>query len=88
MPIELPPETKARSMESIRHFFDESLDDEIGDLKATLVLEFFLKEIAPTVYNQAIVDAQAYLQDKVGLPYLYGKCIMMEDSMSTEPRHL
>jgi uncharacterized protein (DUF2164 family) len=38
---------------------------DIGDLKATLVLEFFLKEIAPTVYNGAIADAQTFMRDRV-----------------------
>jgi uncharacterized protein (DUF2164 family) len=40
------------------------MDQEIGDLKADLLLDYFLKEIAPTVYNQAITDAQAYFQVK------------------------
>jgi uncharacterized protein (DUF2164 family) len=29
------------------------------------VLEFCLREIGPTIYNQAIADAQTYFQDKV-----------------------
>ena len=40
-------------------------DDEIGDLKASLLLDFALTEIGPSVYNLAIADAQTYLQDKV-----------------------
>ena len=33
--------------------------DDIGDLKARSVLDFFVGEIGPSVYNQAILDAQA-----------------------------
>ena len=43
----------------------ENLDQDVGDLKASLLLEFFVKEIGPSVYNQAIADAQADLQEKV-----------------------
>ena len=46
---------------SIKRYVAENLDEEIGDLKAGLFLEFCLKEIGPSIYNQAIADAQAYL---------------------------
>jgi len=32
---------------------------------ATLLLDFFLKEIGPTIYNQAIFDAQAVMTENV-----------------------
>ena len=38
--------------------------DEIGDLKAMRVLDFCIKEIGPSIYNQAIADAQSYFQEK------------------------
>jgi uncharacterized protein (DUF2164 family) len=65
MAITLPPETEKRLYASIKRFFAEKLDDEIGDLKARLVLDYCLREIGPTVYNQAIGDAQAWIQGKV-----------------------
>ena len=39
--------------------------EEIGELKALLVLRFFQEEIAPCVYNQAIGHARDYLQERV-----------------------
>jgi uncharacterized protein (DUF2164 family) len=45
--------------------FTEQLDEEVGELQARLLLEFVLKEIAPSVYNAAIADAQIYLRDRV-----------------------
>jgi uncharacterized protein (DUF2164 family) len=65
MAITLPPETEKRLNVSIKRFFAEKLDDEIGDLKARLVLDYCLREIGPTVYNQAVADAQAWVQGKV-----------------------
>jgi uncharacterized protein (DUF2164 family) len=65
MAITLLPETEKRLHVSIKRFFAEKLDDEIGDLKARLVLDYCLREIGPTIYNQAIADAQAWMQGKV-----------------------
>jgi uncharacterized protein (DUF2164 family) len=59
-------ETGARDylLGSIKRFFEEELDESIGDMKAARVLEFVLKEIGPSLYNQAMADAQAYFQEK------------------------
>lgn len=62
MTIELRDETMDRLAASIKRYFEERLDQTIGDLKAMLLLEFCLKEIGPCVYNRAISDAQSYLQ--------------------------
>ncbi|MHC4843705.1 MAG: DUF2164 domain-containing protein [Planctomycetota bacterium] len=65
MTISLKKEAKKQAIQSIKRYIAENYEEEIGDLKANLLLDFFLKEIGPTVYNNAISDAQAYLQDKV-----------------------
>ena len=49
---------------SIKRFFAEEMEAEIGDLKAMLVLDFCVREIGPSIYNQAIADAQVYFQEK------------------------
>ena len=65
MAIELSKEVKKELIPSIQKYFREHLDDDIGDLKAELLLDFCLREICPTVYNRAIRDAQAHLQERV-----------------------
>jgi uncharacterized protein (DUF2164 family) len=49
---------------SIKRFFAEEMEAEIGDLKAMLVLDFCVREIGPSIYNQAIADAQVYFHEK------------------------
>ena len=61
----LPPERVKRLEASIKRYVAENLDENIGDLKARLMLDFVMKEIAPTIYNQAIADAQTYFQARV-----------------------
>ena len=65
MAITLPAELTKQLHGSIQRYFAESLDLEIGDLKAQLLLDYCLKEIGPSIYNQAITDARAYIQDRV-----------------------
>jgi uncharacterized protein (DUF2164 family) len=65
MTIKLDPQTESYLIGSIRQFFTEELDDDIGELKARAVLEFCVREIAPSVYNQAIADAQTSLESAV-----------------------
>ena len=65
MTVELAEETEKRLVASIKRFFEEEMDEPVGDLKAMRVLDFFVREVAPSVYNQAIADAQAYFTDRV-----------------------
>jgi len=65
MAIELPNETRRALIASIRRYVAEAMDEEIGELKASLLLDFVLQEIGPTVYNRAIADAQARMQERV-----------------------
>jgi uncharacterized protein (DUF2164 family) len=65
MTVKLAEETERRLVASVKRFFEEELDEPVGDLKAMRVLDFFVREVAPSVYNQAIADAQAYFTDRV-----------------------
>jgi uncharacterized protein (DUF2164 family) len=65
MAIMLSPETRKQLLASIKRYAAENLDDEIGDLKAGLLLDYCLQEIGPAVYNQAIADAQSYFTGRV-----------------------
>jgi len=62
--IKIEDDTEKYLLESIKRFFASELDDDIGDLKAIRVLEYFVTEIGPSVYNQAIADAQTFITDK------------------------
>lgn len=66
MAITLSENAKKQVISSIKRYFDEKMDQDVGDLQADLLLDYFLREIGPTVYNQAIADAQKYFQERVG----------------------
>jgi uncharacterized protein (DUF2164 family) len=57
--IELTKQARAQAVASIQQYFEENMPDPVGELAAGLLLNFFLEEIGPAIYNQAIADAQA-----------------------------
>ena len=76
MAITLQPDTTKQVLASIKRYVAENLEQEIGDLQAGLLLDFFLKEIGPSIYNVAIHDAQTFMQDR--LTDLEGVCYEKE----------
>ena len=76
MTITLSDEARRQAIASLKRYLAEELDQDVGDLKAGLLLEYILKEIAPSVYNGAIADAQTYLRDRVA--DLEGACSVPE----------
>lgn len=65
MSIELSKQARADAIASIQRYFEENLPEPIGDLPAGLLLNFFLEEIGPAIYNRAMGDAQARMQQRV-----------------------
>ena len=66
MNVELPKEARALAVASIERYARENFDAPIGNIQAAALLNFFLAEIAPSVYNQAVADVQQRLMVRVG----------------------
>lgn len=75
MELDITKEARADAVSSIKRYFEENMPEPIGDLPAGLLLNFFLEEIGPLIYNRAIADAQArmerYLTDLGGELYAH-----------------
>lgn len=63
--IELPREVRQQAVASIERYFLENMEEKIGNVAAAGLLGFFLEEIAPAVYNQAVRDVQDRLRMRV-----------------------
>ncbi len=63
--MELDKQTRADAVASLKRYVEENLPEPIGDLAAGMLLDYFLEEIGPVIYNQAIGDAQTRLQRTV-----------------------
>lgn len=65
MAIEIPKEARDQAIASIQRYFDANMDERIGNIAAGGLLGFFLEEIGPVVYNQAVAEVQERLQMRV-----------------------
>lgn len=65
MTIKLNKDVEQRLLTSIQRYCAENMDEEVGELKARLLLDYCLREIGPSVYNQAILDAQSAMQERI-----------------------
>jgi uncharacterized protein (DUF2164 family) len=65
MSIEIPKQARTDAIASLRRYFDENMPEPLGELAAGLLLTFFVEEVGPAIYNQAISEAQARLQQRV-----------------------
>jgi uncharacterized protein (DUF2164 family) len=62
--IVLPDVARKQAIAALQQYFVENMDEPIGDLKAGLLLDFFLSELGPSVYNQAIADARTFFEER------------------------
>lgn len=76
MPIELTKEQIEDVVPSIKKYIEEEFEEEIGDLKAKMLLNYFLKEIGPYAYNKGVKDAESFFRAK--LEDLQGSCYEFE----------
>ena len=65
MTIELTKQARADAIASMQRYFEENMPEPIGELPAGLLLNFFLEEIGPVIYNAAVADAQARMAQRV-----------------------
>ncbi len=62
MSIELAKDVRAEAVKSIERYFQENMEERIGNIAAGALLNFFVEEIGPVIYNQAVAQVQERLQ--------------------------
>ena len=65
MTIEISKEARKEAVASIERYFQENMEERIGNIAAAALLAFFLEEIGPLVYNKAVAEVQERLQARV-----------------------
>ena len=65
MRIRLAPERRSMLLEAIARFYREEFDETLSEFRAAAILDFFVRELGPPVYNQAVRDAAGYVQEKL-----------------------
>jgi len=62
--IALSEPSRKQAVAAVQQYFAANMDDEIGELKAGLLLDFILSELGPSIYNQAIADARTFFEER------------------------
>ena len=65
MTIELNKDARKEATASIERYFQQHMEQKIGNVAAGGLLGFILEEIGPSIYNQAVADVQERLQARV-----------------------
>ena len=65
MTIELSKEVRQQAISSIERYFQENMDEKIGNIAAGALLGFFIEEIGPVIYNMAVAEVQERIQTRV-----------------------
>ncbi|MGH0035754.1 MAG: DUF2164 domain-containing protein [Myxococcota bacterium] len=65
MRIRLSGDRRDRVLRSLQRFFAERLDRPLSPFQAEQVLDLLVVELGAPIYNQAIRDAHAFIQDKL-----------------------
>ena len=69
MEIELTKADRAQAIASLERYFKEQFAEQfgerLGNIQAGALLNFFLEEIGPCVYNRAVAEVQERLQLRV-----------------------
>ncbi len=64
--LKLSKEQREQMVSAIRAYFLNERDEELGDLAAGFILDFFVQELAPHFYDQGVSDSYLYLSDRLG----------------------
>jgi uncharacterized protein (DUF2164 family) len=65
MAIEISKEDRKEAIASIERYFQENMEERIGNIVAGALLGYFLEEIGPLVYNKAVSDVQERLGARI-----------------------
>lgn len=63
--FKLTKEQKEDMVSAIKNYFLEEREEELGDLAANMILNFFIEELATEFYNKGVYDSYKYISDRV-----------------------
>ena len=63
--IEFTKEEKDSIVRKIKRYFNDELDQEIGQFDAEFLLDFFTAEVGPYYYNRGLYDARSILETRL-----------------------
>jgi uncharacterized protein (DUF2164 family) len=66
MRIELSDQRRGNLVRALKAYFTDNFDEPLSDFRAEGLLDFFVEQLGPQVYNQGVRDARGYMLEKLG----------------------
>jgi uncharacterized protein (DUF2164 family) len=63
--IRLSPDRRAGLLRAIKAYYAAEFDEPLSDFRADGLLDFFVRELGPPIYNQGVHDATGFMQQKL-----------------------
>ena len=63
--FQLSDEKRQELTDTIKTYLLDELDVDVGSFEAGFFLDFLIRELGPAIYNQAIYDTQAALNQQI-----------------------
>ena len=64
MEIELNKEVRVVLVENLKSYYWNERNEELSNLGAELLLDFIVNDIGPYIYNKAVEDSYAYMNER------------------------
>jgi uncharacterized protein (DUF2164 family) len=61
----LSDERRAQLRSGLAALFQREFEEELSDFRADTILDYLLEHLGATVYNQAIADSRAWMQERL-----------------------
>ncbi len=65
MRIRISPERRAALLRAVKEYVAAEFDEPLSDYRAEGLIDFFIRELGPPVYNQGVRDAASFVQHKL-----------------------
>lgn len=63
--FDLTKEQKDEMVGLIQTYFEKEREEDIGNLAAMFILDFFTEELAPLFYNLGVEDSHTYMTERI-----------------------
>ena len=63
--IEFSKEEKQMMTQKVKNYFQEELNEDIGNFDAEFLIDFFAEEMGGFFYNRGLYDAETMIAEKV-----------------------
>lgn len=63
--LDLSKQQKEEMKQKVQDYFFRERDEELGDLSASIMVDFIISELGEVIYNKGIEDAHRYMSERV-----------------------